>query len=76
MRAPTCVVGRTDAGVVVDSVDAGGVVLTVVVFAVVWVYLATATLETRRAHAAARRDKRTNTDKHKVRMLDRGWGQV
>lgn len=48
----TCVVGWTDAGVVVDSVDAGRVVLTVVVFAVVWVYLTTLALETWRAHTA------------------------
>lgn len=48
----TCVVGRTDAGVVVDAVDAGGVVLTVVVLAVVRVYLTTLALEARRAYTA------------------------
>lgn len=48
----TCVVGRTDAGVVVDAVDAGGVVLTVVVLAVVRVHLTTLALEAWRAHTA------------------------
>lgn len=48
----TCVVGGTDAGVVVDSVNAGGVVLTVIVFTVIWVYLTTLALEAWRAHAA------------------------
>ena len=57
----TCVVGRTDAGVVVDAVDAGGVVLAVVVFAVVRVHLAALALEARRTHTAAH----THTRRHK-----------
>lgn len=48
----TCVVGGTDAGVVVDSVNAGGVVLTVIVLTVIWVYLTPLALKTWRAHAA------------------------
>lgn len=48
----TCVVGRADAGVVVDAIDAGGVVLTVVVFTVVGVYLTARTLEARWTHTA------------------------
>lgn len=48
----TCVVGRTDTSVVVDAVNAGGIVLAVVVFAVVRVHLAALALEARRAHAA------------------------
>ena len=61
----TCVVGRTDAGVVVDSIDAGGVVLTVVVFTVVWVYLTTLALESWRTHAATHTHTHTHTHKHK-----------
>lgn len=48
----TCVVGGTDAGVVVHSVDAGGVVLTVVVLTVVWVYLTTLAFKAWWTHAA------------------------
>lgn len=48
----TCVVGWTQAGVVVDSVHAGGVVLAVVVLAVIGVCLAALALKTWRAHAA------------------------
>lgn len=48
----TCVVWRTDAGVVVDPIDAGGVVLTVVVFAVVWVHLTMLALKTWRTRTA------------------------
>lgn len=49
----TCVVGWTDAGVVVDSVHAGGVVLTVVVLAVIGVCLAALALKPWGAHTAA-----------------------
>lgn len=48
----TCVVGWTHAGVVVDSVHAGGVVLAVVVLAVIGVCLAALALKTWWAHAA------------------------
>ena len=51
----TSVVGGADAGVVVDAIDAGGVVLTVVVFTIVGVYLTPLTLETRRTHTARER---------------------
>lgn len=60
MRVCTCVVGWTDAGVVVDSINAGGVVFTVVVFTVIWVYLATLALKTWRTHTA------THTQAHKM----------
>lgn len=46
----TCVLGRTHAGVVVDSVDTGGIVLTVVVLAVVDVDLTFVAFETLRTH--------------------------
>lgn len=49
----TCVVGGAKTSVVVDSVDAGGAVLTVVVFAVVGVGLASGALEAQRTLAAA-----------------------
>lgn len=49
----TCVVGWTDTGVVVDSVHAGGVVLTVVVLAVIRVRLAATALKTWWTHTAA-----------------------
>ena len=62
----TCVVGRTDAGVVVDAVDAGGVVLAVVVFAVVRVHLAALALEARRTHTAAHTHTRRHT--HNARI--------
>ncbi len=52
----TCIVGWADAGVVVDSVDAGGVVLAVVVFAVIRVYLTALALKTRRTHTATKTD--------------------
>lgn len=51
--AGTCVIRRTDAGVVVDPIDAGRVVLAVVVLAVVRVYLAALALETGRTHTTA-----------------------
>lgn len=49
----TCVVGWTDTGVVVDSIHAGGVVLTVVVLAVIGVCLAAMALKTWWAHTPA-----------------------
>lgn len=54
----TCVVGWADAGVVVDPVHAGGVVLAVVVLAVVGVCLAALALKARRARAATDTQRR------------------
>lgn len=48
----TPVVGRADAGVIVDAVHAGGVILAVIVFAVIRVHLAPLALKTRRTHTA------------------------
>lgn len=59
----TCVVWRTDAGVVVDPIDAGGVVLTVVVFAVIWVYLTMLALKTWRTRTA------THAKTHKMCII-------
>lgn len=59
----TCVVRWTDAGVVVDSIDAGRVVLTVVVFTVIWVYLTTLALESRWTHTATLTNTHTNIQK-------------
>ena len=58
MGVPTRVVWRTDAGVVVDPINAGGIVLAVIVFTVIWVYLTTLALKTRRTHTAVHRDTR------------------
>lgn len=57
----TCVLGRTHARVVVDSVDTGGVVLAVVILAVVNVDLAFIAFETFRTHAP---EDHTQLDKH------------
>ena len=72
----TCVVGRTDAGVVVDAVDAGGVVLAVVVFAVVRVHLAALALEARRTHTAANTHTHTHTHTHRHKHNARYKGRI
>lgn len=48
----TSVVGRADAGVVVDAVHTGGVILTVIVFAVIWVHLTSLALKARQTHTS------------------------
>lgn len=48
----TRVVRRADAHIVVDPVHAGGIVLTVVVLAIVWIDLTLLALEAQRAGAA------------------------
>lgn len=53
LHAPTCVVGGTKTSVVVDSIDAGRSVLTVIVFAVVNVGLASGALKAQWTRAAA-----------------------
>ena len=52
MSALTCVVGGTKTGIVVDSIDAGCAVLTVVVFAFVHVDLAGGALKAQWTRAA------------------------
>lgn len=59
----TCVVGGADAGVVVDAVHTGGVVLTVIVLTVVRVHLTLQTLVPRRTRTAwEERDRIAVTD--------------
>ena len=60
----TCVVRWTDACVVVDSIDAGRVVLTVVVFTVIWVNLTTMAFKTGRTDTATYTHTHTQTYTH------------
>lgn len=63
----TSIVVGADAGVVVDSIHTGGVILTVVVFTVIGIHLTLLALEPRRTHTAAGMWRKTAIDTSNVK---------